>query len=116
MSLKNEKVAGLIQRNISEIIQHVLKDPKIGFVTITDCKVTNDLSIATVYVSFLGKDLRKDAGMKALEHSKGFIRSELSKKLSIRKCPQLVFKLDETLENGNKIDMIINDIHHNKGE
>jgi len=111
MSLKNEKIAQLIQRNISDIIAKALKDPKIGFITVVDCIVTSDLSIAKVYVSFLGQDARKDAGMKALERSKGFIRSELSKKLSIRKVPQLVFLLDETLERGNKIDQIIANIH-----
>lgn len=111
MSLKNEKVAELIRRNISEIISRALKNPKIGFITIMDCVVSNDLSLAKVYVSFLGQDARKEAGMKALEQSKGFIRSELSKKLTMRKVPELVFVLDDTLEKGNKIDRIIADIH-----
>ncbi len=116
MAVKNEKIAGLIQRNISEIIQYALKDPKLGFITVTDCVVTNDLSLAKVYVSFLGKDARKEAGMKALERSKGFIRSELSKKLSIRKCPEIKFMLDKTLDEGAKIEKIIADIHKNDGE
>lgn len=111
MRLKNEKVAELIQRNISEIITRAVKDPKIGFITVMDCIVSNDLSIAKVYVSFLGQDSRKDAGMKALERSKGFIRSELSKKLTMRKVPELVFLLDDTLDRGNKIEEIIADIH-----
>ena len=55
MSVKTEKIAGIILKNVSEIIQFQLKDPKIGFVTITDVEVTNDLSIAKIYVSFLGK-------------------------------------------------------------
>lgn len=111
MSTKNEKIAGLIQRNISEIIQFNLKDPKIGFITITDAKVTNDLSYAKVFVSFLGQNARKEAGMKALERSKGYIRSELSKRLSTRKVPELIFVLDDSLEKGNRIDSIINDIN-----
>ena len=111
MGLKNEKIAQLIQRNISEIISRAVKDPKIGFITVVDCMITSDLSVAKIYVSFLGQGARKDSGMKALNRSKGFIRSELSKKLSIRKVPELVFILDETLEKGNKIDQIIADIH-----
>ena len=63
MSTKNEKIAGLIQKNVSEIIQFSLKDPKIGFITITDAKVTNDLSYAKIFVSFLGQNARKEAGM-----------------------------------------------------
>lgn len=111
MGTKTERIAELIQRNVSEIIQFQLKDPKIGFITITDCQVTNDLSYAKVFVSFLGQNARKEAGMKALERSKGYIRSELSKKLSIRKVPTLIFVLDDALEKGNKIDRIIQDIH-----
>ena len=111
MSVKSDKVSGIIQKNISEIIQFSLKDPKIGFVTITDVQVTQDLSIAKVYVSFLGQDARKAAGMKALERSKGFIRSELSKRLSIRKVPELKFLEDRSLERANKIEKIIADIN-----
>lgn len=111
MSKKNEKIAELIKRNISEIIQFDLKDPKIGFITITDAQVTNDLSYAKVYVSFLGQNARKEAGMKALERSKGYIRSELSKKMSTRKVPELQFVLDDALDKGNKIEKIIANIN-----
>lgn len=112
MSTKNEKIAGLIQKNVSEIIQFSLKDPKIGFITITDAKVTNDLSYAKIFVSFLGQNARKEAGMKALERSKGYIRSELSKRLSTRKVPELIFVLDDSLEKGNRIDRIIYEINN----
>ncbi|MDH6366063.1 MULTISPECIES: 30S ribosome-binding factor RbfA [Breznakia] len=111
MSIKKERVAGLIQKNISEIIQRAVKDPKVGFVTVMDTQVTSDLSLAKVYVSFLGKDARKEAGMDALNRSKGFIRSELAKTLSMRKVPELEFVLDESLEQGNKIEQIIADLH-----
>ena len=112
MSTKNEKIAGLIQKNVSEIIQFNLKDPKIGFITITDAQVTNDLSYAKIFVSFLGQNARKEAGMKALERSKGYIRSELSKRLSTRKVPELIFVLDDSLERENRIDRIIYEINN----
>lgn len=111
MSTKNEKIAGLIQRNISEIIQFELKDPKVGFITITDAQVTNDLSYAKIFVSFLGANARKEAGIKALERSKGYLRSELSKRLSTRKVPELIFVLDDSLEKGNRIENIIHDMN-----
>ncbi|MCI8272398.1 MAG: 30S ribosome-binding factor RbfA [Erysipelotrichaceae bacterium] len=111
MTLKADRISGIIQKEVSEIIQFSLKDPKVGFITITDVRVTNDLSIAKIYVSFLGQDARKEAGMKALERSKGFIRSELAKRMSIRKVPSLVFLADDSLEKGNKIEKIIADIH-----
>ncbi|NBK99486.1 MAG: 30S ribosome-binding factor RbfA [Erysipelotrichia bacterium] len=111
MSKKNEKIAELIKRNISEIIQFDLKDPKIGFITITDCQVTSDLSYAKIFVSFLGQNARKEAGMQALNRSKGYLRSELSKRLSTRKVPELIFQLDDALERGNKIEKIIADMN-----
>lgn len=111
MKVKKDKIAGIIQKEISEIIQFELKDPKIGFITITDMDVTGDLSQARIYVSFLGQDARKEAGMKALERSKGFLRTQLAKRLTIRKVPELIFKQDVSLEKGNKIEKIIADIH-----
>ena len=107
MTLKAEKVAGIIQKEVSEIIQFELKDPKIGFITITDVTVTNDLSIAKIYVSFLGQKAREEAGMKALERSKGFIRTNLAKRMTLRKVPELKFKIDDSLERGNKIEKIL---------
>ena len=114
MTMKKDKIAGIIQKNVSEISQFTLKDPKIGFITLTDVSVTGDLSIATIFVSFLGKEEREDAGMKALERSRGFIRSELAKRMTIRKVPELKFKIDHSLDRGNHIEAIIRDMH--KGE
>ena len=107
---KQEKMNHICQRAISEIIQFELKDPKVGFVTITDVQVTNDNSYAKVFVSFLGKQERAEAGLKALNRSKGFIRSSLAKRLSIRKTPEIIFEIDHSLEQGNKIEKILAEI------
>ncbi len=107
---KNDKMNAIVQKAISEIIQFELKNPKLGFVTITDVRVTNDNSIAKVYVSFLGKEERNQAGLKILNQSKGFIRSELAKRLSIRKTPELIFEIDRSLEQGNRIEKILSDL------
>lgn len=111
MSTKKDKIAGIIQKEVSRIIQFECKDPKIGFVTITDVEVSGDLSIAKIYVSFLGQNARKEAGMKSLERSKGFIRSQLAQRMTVRKVPDLIFLQDTALERGNKIEQIIADIH-----
>lgn len=111
MKLKQERINQIVQKEVSDIIQFTLKDPTIGFITITDVSVTNDYSYATIYVSFLGKQERNEAGMKALNRAKGFIRSELAKRLTIRKVPDLIFKLDETLNKSRKIDAILSEIH-----
>ena len=75
MVLKKDKLSGIIQRELSQILQVEVRDPKIGFCTITAVDLTNDLSIAKIYVTFLGKDYNVRKGMEALERSKGFIRS-----------------------------------------
>lgn len=111
MSLKKDRMDMILQREISHILQFELKNPKLGFVTVTDVQCTNDLSLAKVYVSFLGKQERNDAGMNVLNHSKGYIRSTLAKRLTIRKTPDLVFIQDHSLEQGNRIEKIIHDIH-----
>lgn len=110
MNLKAEKFANNILKYVSQIIQRDVKDNNIGFVTVTDVVVTNDLQQATIYVKFLGSDEREKAGLKALNHSKGFIRTELAHKLNVRKVPELFFEVDTSLEQGNKIEQILKDL------
>lgn len=110
-SVKMKRLEGAIRKDISDIVQFSLKDPNVGFVTITDVKVSNDHSYATVYVSFLGKKERNEAGLKALNRAKGFIRSELAKRLSIRRTPELIFEIDEAMQNGRHIEELIAKIH-----
>lgn len=110
-SIKQKRLEGTIRKNISDIIQFGLKDPNVGFVTITDVQVSNDHSFAKVFVTFLGKDARAQAGLKALNRAKGFIRSELSQRLDIRRTPELIFVLDETEMKARHIDEIIHNLH-----
>lgn len=110
-SIKQKRLEGTIRKNISDIIQFGLKDPNVGFVTITGVHVSNDHSFAKVFVTFLGKDARAQAGLKALNRAKGFIRSELSQRLDIRRTPDLIFVLDETEMKARHIDEIIHNLH-----
>lgn len=109
MALKKDKMNNIIQRELSQILQTEVKDPHIGFCTITGVDITNDLSIAKIYVSFLNPNQKKS--MEALERSKGYIRSLLAKRLTIRKCPEIHFVLDKSLEYGNKIEDIIDQLN-----
>ena len=111
MTVKKEKINGIIQRELTEILATEVRDPKIGFITITAVETTSDLSYAKVYVTFLGKDYKKRDGMQALERSNGFIRSLLAKRLTTRKVPELKFILDTSLDYGNHIENILNEIH-----
>lgn len=111
MVLKKEKMNGIIQRELTQILQLEVKDPNVGFCTITAVDITRDLSIAKVYVTFLGKGYDKKKGMDALNRSKGFIRSALAKRLTIRKVPELQFIQDTSLDYGNKIEAILKEIN-----
>lgn len=110
MSIKQDRMDQILKKEISRILQFELKNPKLGFVTVTDVECTRDMSQAKVYVSFLGKQERNDAGMKVLRSSKGFIRSTLAKNVKARKIPDLIFVQDTSLTHGQKIDSILSSL------
>lgn len=110
MAFKKERLEKIIEREIGSIIMRESKDDRLKYVTITYCKLTTDLSVATIYFTVLGNEEQKEATTKSLQEAKGFVRSQLSKKLDIRKTPELVFKYDESNEYGNKIDEILRTI------
>ena len=111
MSVRNQRLQSIFQKEITNIIQNEIKDPKLGFVTVSDVSVTNDLSYAKVFVSFLGKDERNEAGLKILIKARGFIRSQLAKRVKVYKVPELEFIIDDSLKKAQRIDDILNKIH-----
>ncbi len=111
MSVKTERIANLLVREISDILMNEVYDEDIKFVTITACKVDTDLSLAQVYCTVLNES-KKDKCLKDLNAAKGFIKTELAKrKLEIRKIPDLRFIYDESIEYGNKIEKILEKIN-----
>ena len=105
MTIKVDRINTQIQREISLILQNEVRDRDLRMCTITAVETTNDLSIAKIYVTFLNSSSKK--GLDALQRSNGYIRNLLAKKLKIRKCPELHFVLDTSLEYGNKIESIL---------
>lgn len=114
--IKQKRLEGIIRRNISEIIQYELKDPNVGFITVTDVKVSNDHSYATIFVTFMASGNKKKEGLEALHRARGFIRSMLASRLDIRRCPELAFKIDEVEEKGRRIDELLAEIQQKSGE
>lgn len=110
MSLKKERVETIIQRQVAKTITNELNDPALKFVSVTDVELTNDLSYATVFVSFL-EEKDKVKGMEALNRAKGLLRSVVSKSLTTRRTPEILIKLDESSERGSKIDTILNKLN-----
>lgn len=111
MSLRSNRVGEQMKKELSEIISRKLKDPRIGFVTVTDVAVTGDLQQATVYISVFGDSDQKEKTLKGLETAKGFMRSEIGQRIRLRKTPELFFEFDESIEYGHKIENLISKIH-----
>ncbi len=106
---RSVRVGDLIREEIADIIMHRLKDPRLGFVTVTGAKVSDDLRHATVYVSVF-EDIKRGETLKALSSSASFVRNELGKRLKMKFIPRLFFKIDESIEYGQKIDRILDGI------
>lgn len=104
-----DKIDSILMRELSVIISQDLNDPKIGFPTVTEVDVAPDYSNAKVYVSFLGKNYKKRDGLEALRRAKGHIKSELAKRVRMRKIPDLEFIIDDSLDRADRIEKIISD-------
>ncbi|CAM4242422.1 30S ribosome-binding factor RbfA [Paenibacillus tarimensis] len=105
------RVGEQIKKELSQIIQTELKDPRIGFITVTGVDVTSDLSQARVYLSVLGSDEQKENTLKALAKGSGFIRSELGKRIRLRHTPELEFRFDSSIEYGSRIESLLEEIN-----
>ena len=110
MSIKLERLGNIFVEAISKVIHEEVKDDDIKFVTITAVDISSDLSYAKVYFTNL-IDAEREKVTKALNRASGFIRGKLFDMVEIRKMPELTFVYDESIEYGNKIEKIINDIN-----
>lgn len=110
--LRANRVAEQMKKELGDILTLKIKDPRVGFVTVTDVEVTGDLQQATIYISVLGSDKEKQDTLLALTKAKGFIRSEIGKRIRLRKTPELQFEFDEALEYGNRIESILRDLNN----
>jgi ribosome-binding factor A len=110
MSVKTDRLASSIVRELSQIFREDIKESALNFVTITEVKVNGDASQAKIYVTFLGGENKIDAGLKALNRAKGHIRSQLARRLKVRHTPNLNFVYDESTDYGNKISRILDQV------
>ena len=116
MSHRIDKVESLIKEEISMIFLNKLRDPEIGFITITNVKMSPDLRIAKVYISILDRERREEV-FKKINSFNSYIRSELAHRIKIKFTPELKFFVDDTLDYVEKIEGLIKKIHKddNKG-
>jgi len=107
---RRERLGALIEEILSELIRQ-MKDPRVaGMVSLTRVQVTQDASLARIFVSVMGSDDDRKGTMRALEHATGFLRSRLGSELTIRHVPELQFILDRSIEEGDRVIALLNKI------
>ncbi|MBI5182823.1 MAG: 30S ribosome-binding factor RbfA [Nitrospinae bacterium] len=111
---RSKRVGGVLLHEISQILLKDIKDPRIGFATLTEVEVSNDLKYAKVFVSILGEESEKKNTIKGLQSASGFIRRELGSRIRLRFIPELIFKIDNSLEHGAYINKILEDLNREK--
>ncbi|SDJ71576.1 30S ribosome-binding factor RbfA [Sediminibacillus albus] len=109
--LRANRVGEQMKKELGDIIGRKIKDPRVGFVTVTDVEVSGDLQQAKVFISVLGENKQKQDTLVGLAKAKGFIRSEIGKRIRLRKTPELYFEFDEAIEKGNRIEHILRQIN-----
>lgn len=98
-----------VQRVLTDILRQEVKED-LGFMTVTDVKITNELSYMYVYYTVFGTEKQLEKTQKALDRANGFIKNQIAHRVKMRKVPELVFKYDESYAKGRRIDDLINKI------
>jgi ribosome-binding factor A len=102
-----ERVNQLIKEEVSAVLQRQIKDPRLGFVTVTEVDTTADLKLTRVYVSVLGPEEQWAKSFKALESARGFVWNWLRKHLDLRLTPQIAFRPDRSMEHAAHIQSLL---------
>jgi len=100
---RQEKLGELIAAELSDLLRTRVKDPRVGFASITHVEVSGDLRYAKVFVSLMGSPEEREATMQGLKNATGFLRHELATRLVLRYMPEIAFKLDKSIEEGARI-------------
>jgi ribosome-binding factor A len=108
---RQDQLGEVITQELSDLIRTRMKDPRIGFASITDVEVSSDLRHAKVFVSVMGNEQERHATLTALSHASGFLRHELAQRLTIRYTPEIVFRLDESIAQGVHLIDLINQVN-----
>lgn len=103
---RSARVGDLIRREVADILQYRLKDPRVGFLAVTDVSISDDLKNATVFLSIMDRDSAQKT-LSILNASAGFVKSELGKRLRLRYMPKITFMIDEAVEKGERIDSLL---------
>ncbi len=115
-SNRPERVAQFLKEELSQIIREELKDPRIGFVTVTRVNITADLRYARIYVSIMGEEKEKKETFKGLESARGFVRRLIGERIRLRYTPDIEFKIDDSIEYSIRISKVIDEAKRKAGD
>jgi ribosome-binding factor A len=115
-STRQRKVQELLVQEISDIIRKEVRDPRVGFVTITDAEITSDLRHAKVFFSVLGSEEQKADTTTALNRAAGFVRAEFARRAQMRFVPDIRFQFDTSVERGARIGQLLEQVRQNERE
>ncbi|SDI94686.1 30S ribosome-binding factor RbfA [Natribacillus halophilus] len=108
--MRAQRVGEQMKKEMSDILMREVKDPRVDFVTVTGVDVTGDLQQATVFVTVLGEPEEQEEALRGLQKARGFIRSEIGKRIQLRKTPEIDFDFDESIAYGNHIEQLLKDL------
>lgn len=109
--IRAQRVAEQMRKEIADVLRTEVKDPRIGFATVTRVEVAGDLQYAKVFVSVMGSTDERRETMDAITKALGFIRGEVSRRLRLRVAPELSLRLDESGEYSAHIESVLRDLH-----
>lgn len=113
---RSDKVADLIRKEISGMLLKSIKDPRIGFITITRVVVSDDCRLAKIYFSVVGTPAEREESTRGLNSAKGYIRKELGRRISLRYTPEIVFQFDPSIEYAIRLGEVFNHLHNERKE
>ncbi len=116
MKQRTNRVGEQIKKELSDIIGRKLKDPRVGFVTVTGVDVTGDLQQAKIFITTLGDEASRKNTLIGLEKATAFLRAELGKRIQLRMTPELIFEFDSSVEYGSHIEKLLTQIHNEDPE
>ncbi len=111
---RSDRVADLVRKEISEMLVKSIKDPRIGFVTITRVAVTEDCRVARIYYGVVGTPEERAQSMKGLSSAKGYIRRELGQRMRLKYTPELIFQFDPSIEYSIHMEELIRHLHEER--
>jgi len=111
---RKDRLSSEIVRQTGMILMQELRDPRLGFMTVTRVKVSDDYKYAKIFVSIMGSKKQKKLGLSGLKSAQGFVQRELSRRIRMRQFPSIYFELDDSIDKAFKITKLMDDIKKGK--